>query len=62
MAVPKKRTPKSRRNARRSKWFAKAFVQGQKALAFSKSWVPPTFDDEPELTNDTSTSNPTVND
>jgi hypothetical protein len=40
MAVPKKRTPRSRRNARRSHWFKKAMVEGKKALAFSKSWIP----------------------
>jgi ribosomal protein L32 len=44
MAVPKKRTPKSRRNARRSHWFKKAMTQGAKALAFSKSWVPTDVD------------------
>ena len=38
MALPKKRTPKSRRNSRRSVWFAKAFEKAQKVLAFSKSW------------------------
>nr|YP_009692057.1 ribosomal protein L32 [Microrhizoidea pickettheapsiorum]QEG77721.1 ribosomal protein L32 [Microrhizoidea pickettheapsiorum] len=37
MALPKKRTPKSRRNSRRSFWFEKALKQGKKALALSKS-------------------------
>jgi hypothetical protein len=39
MAVPKKRTPRSRRNARRSVWFQKAIKKGKQALAFSKSWA-----------------------
>ena len=38
MAVPKKRTPKSRRNARRSNWFQDAFKKAKQALAFSKVW------------------------
>ena len=43
MALPKKRTPKSRRNSRRSVWFAKAFEKAQKVLAFSKSWNQKSF-------------------
>ena len=39
MAVPKKRTPKSRRNARRSGWFQKALKKGNQALAFAKNWI-----------------------
>ena len=51
MAVPKKRTPRSRRNSRRSVWFSKAFTNGKKALAFSKSWTPVNFDEDTETTS-----------
>ena len=62
MAVPKKRTPKSRRNSRRSVWFSKAFENGKKALAFSKSWVPIDLEEEndmPTPMNDMPTPTPT---
>nr|YP_009106730.1 ribosomal protein L32 [Pseudochloris wilhelmii]AIT95525.1 ribosomal protein L32 [Pseudochloris wilhelmii] len=36
MAVPKKRTSKSRKNIRRANWKAQARVEAQKALAKAK--------------------------
>ena len=37
MAVPKKRTSKSKKNSRKSVWKKKADKQGQKALSLAKS-------------------------
>ncbi|MGI0482802.1 50S ribosomal protein L32 [Geminocystis sp. CENA526] len=37
MAVPKKKTSKSKRNQRRAHWIKKAQTQAQKALALGKS-------------------------
>ena len=37
MAVPKKRTSKSKKNARKSVWKNKATKQAQKALSLAKS-------------------------
>nr|Q9TJR5.1 RecName: Full=Large ribosomal subunit protein bL32c; AltName: Full=50S ribosomal protein L32, plastid [Prototheca wickerhamii]AHK09994.1 ribosomal protein L32 [Prototheca wickerhamii]CAB53106.1 50S ribosomal protein L32 [Prototheca wickerhamii] len=37
MAVPKKRTSKSKKNLRKSQWKAQAFVQAKKALAKAKT-------------------------
>jgi len=37
MAVPKKRTSKSKKNSRLAKWSNKATVQAQKALSLAKS-------------------------
>ena len=37
MAVPKKKTSKSKRNQRRAHWFKKADKQAQKALSLGKS-------------------------
>lgn len=37
MAVPKKKTSKSKRNQRRAHWFRKAELQAQKALSLGKS-------------------------
>ena len=37
MAVPKKRTSKSKKNTRKSVWKNKAVKQGQKALSLAKS-------------------------
>lgn len=37
MAVPKKKTSKSKRNQRRAHWFKKARLQAEKALALGKS-------------------------
>ena len=37
MAVPKKRTSKSKRNTRKSKWKGNAKKQSQKALSLAKS-------------------------
>jgi large subunit ribosomal protein L32 len=37
MAVPKKKTSKSKRNQRRAHWIKKAEVQAQKALSLGKS-------------------------
>ena len=37
MAVPKKRTSRSKKNARKSVWKSKANKQAQKALSLAKS-------------------------
>ena len=37
MAVPKKRTSKAKKNARKSTWKNKANIQAQKALSLAKS-------------------------
>ena len=37
MAVPKKKTSKSKRNQRRAHWFKKAEKQAEKALSLGKS-------------------------
>lgn len=37
MAVPKKKTSKSKRNQRRAHWFKKAELQAQRALSLGKS-------------------------
>lgn len=37
MAVPKKKTSKSKRNQRRANWFKKARLQAEKALSLGKS-------------------------
>ncbi|MBL1211336.1 50S ribosomal protein L32 [Geminocystis sp. GBBB08] len=37
MAVPKKKTSKSKRNQRRAHWIKKAELQAQKALSLGKS-------------------------
>ena len=37
MAVPKKKTSKSKRNSRRATWNRKAAVQAQRALSLGKS-------------------------
>jgi len=37
MAVPKKRTSKSKKNARKANWKKKADKQAQKALSLAKS-------------------------
>jgi large subunit ribosomal protein L32 len=37
MAVPKKRTSKSKKNARKSVWKNQAIKEGQKALSLAKS-------------------------
>lgn len=54
MAVPKKRTSKSKRNMRKATWKRKARVQAEKALSLGKSvltgrsasFVYPTDDEE----------------
>jgi large subunit ribosomal protein L32 len=56
MAVPKKKTSKSKRNQRRAHWFKKAEKQAEKALSLGKSvltgksnsFVYPTKDEEEE--------------
>jgi large subunit ribosomal protein L32 len=55
MAVPKKKTSKSKRDKRRATWRHKAAVQAQKALSLGKSiltgrstFVYPTAEDEEE--------------
>lgn len=56
MAVPKKKTSKSRRDMRKATWKRKAALQAQKALSLgksvltgrSKSFVYPTDEDEDE--------------
>jgi len=37
MAVPKKRTSKSKKNSRLAKWSAKATLQAKRALSLAKS-------------------------
>jgi large subunit ribosomal protein L32 len=37
MAVPKKRTSKAKRNARKANWKRKAFQSAQKSLSLAKS-------------------------
>ena len=37
MAVPKKKTSKSKRNSRRATWNRKAAIQAQRALSLGKS-------------------------
>ena len=37
MAVPKKRTSKSKKNSRLAKWSGKATLQAQRALSLAKS-------------------------
>ncbi|MBC8307889.1 MAG: 50S ribosomal protein L32 [Pelagibacterales bacterium] len=37
MAVPKKRTSKAKKNARKANWKRKAYGQAQKALSLAKS-------------------------
>nr|UNJ16464.1 ribosomal protein L32 [Boldiaceae sp.] len=37
MAVPKKRTSKSKKNSRRSHWKREAFIHANKALSLAKS-------------------------
>jgi large subunit ribosomal protein L32 len=37
MAVPKKRTSKSKKNSRKSQWYKVAKFQAQKALSIAKS-------------------------
>lgn len=37
MAVPKKKTSKSRRDMRKATWKKKALIQAQKALSLAKS-------------------------
>lgn len=56
MAVPKKKTSKSKRNQRRAHWFKKAEKQAEKALSLGKSvltgksnsFVYPTKDEDEE--------------
>jgi large subunit ribosomal protein L32 len=56
MAVPKKKTSKSKRDSRRATWRRKAALEAQKALSLGKSvlsgrsngFVYPTKDDESE--------------
>jgi large subunit ribosomal protein L32 len=56
MAVPKKKTSKSKRNQRRAHWVKKAQLQAQRALALGKSvlsgksnsFVYPTEEEETE--------------
>jgi large subunit ribosomal protein L32 len=55
MAVPKKKTSKSKRDKRRATWRHKAIVQAQKALSLGKSiltgrstFVYPTAEEEEE--------------
>ncbi|MCG8368273.1 MAG: 50S ribosomal protein L32 [Pseudanabaenales cyanobacterium] len=56
MAVPKKKTSKSKRNMRRANWKRKAALEAQKALSLGKSiltnrsnsFVYPTDEDEDE--------------
>jgi len=37
MAVPKKRTSKSKKNSRKSQWYKKAKFEAKKALSLAKS-------------------------
>ena len=39
MAVPKKRTSKSKKNARKSNWKRKAYNSGRKSLSLTKSML-----------------------
>ena len=39
MAVPKKRTSKSKKNARKANWKRKAYKAGQKSLSLAKSML-----------------------
>ena len=39
MAVPKKRTSKSKKNSRKSKWYQCAKFEAQKALSLAKSML-----------------------
>ena len=39
MAVPKKRTSKSKKNARKSNWKRKSFKTAQKSLSLAKSML-----------------------
>lgn len=39
MAVPKKRTSKSKKNARKSNWKRKGFKASQKSLSLAKSML-----------------------
>jgi large subunit ribosomal protein L32 len=55
MAVPKKKTSKSKRDKRRATWRRKAAVEAQKALSLGKSiltgrstFIYPTAEDEDE--------------
>lgn len=55
MAVPKKKTSKSKRDKRRATWRRKAAVQAEKAISLGKSiltgrstYVYPTAEDEEE--------------
>ncbi len=55
MAVPKKKTSKSRRDKRRATWTHKAIVEAKKAISLGKSilsgrstYVYPTTEDETE--------------
>lgn len=55
MAVPKKKTSKSKRDKRRATWRRKAVVQAEKAISLGKSiltgrstFVYPTTEDEEE--------------
>ncbi|MCC5637425.1 50S ribosomal protein L32 [Nostoc sp. CHAB 5844] len=55
MAVPKKKTSKSKRDKRRATWRRKAAVEAQKALSLGKSiltgrstFIYPTAEDEEE--------------
>lgn len=56
MAVPKKKTSKSKRDLRRTHWFKKAELQAQRALSLGKSvltgkansFVYPTKEEESE--------------
>lgn len=57
MAVPKKKTSKSKRDKRRATWRGKAAIEAQKALSLGKSilsgrskFVYPTPDEEEEDT------------
>ncbi len=60
MAVPKKKTSKSKRNQRRAHWFKKAEKEAQKALSLGKSvltgnsnsFVYPTKDDDEDETEE----------
>ena len=39
MAVPKKRTSKSKKNARKANWKRKSFTAAQKSLSLAKSML-----------------------
>jgi large subunit ribosomal protein L32 len=39
MAVPKKRTSKSKKNARKSNWKRKAYNSGKKSVSLAKSML-----------------------